>query len=77
MRLLVACKADPRVEQELVTDGVAQSMILSCDNDRALMSLTAVLLVLDLSKVVVIKGKTQIPLNESTTLEHILDLAES
>ena len=56
MRLLVACKADPRVEQELVTDGVAQSMILSCDNDRALMSLTAVLLILDLSKVVVIKG---------------------
>jgi hypothetical protein len=55
MRLLVASEADSRVEQELVTDRVTQSVVLSCHDDGALVSLTAVLLILDLSKISVRK----------------------
>jgi len=53
MGLFVASEANSRVEKELVTDGVAQCVILTCHKNRALVSLTTVLLVLDLSREVI------------------------
>jgi hypothetical protein len=50
MWLLIAGKANSRVKQELVTDGVPQSVILACHDHGALVSLTTVLLIFDLSR---------------------------
>ena len=50
MWLLIAGKANSRVKQELVTDGVPQSVILACHDHGALVSLTTVLFIFDLSK---------------------------
>ena len=53
MGLFVASEANSRVEKKLVTDGVAQCVILTCHNHGALVSLTTVLLILDLSREVI------------------------
>jgi len=48
MRLLVACEPDSLIQQKLVPDRVTQSVVFTNHNNCSLMSLSTILLVLDL-----------------------------